>query len=434
MKVVCFYNVNLDAVHFLEGDSLSEIVRSQSVFPSLKMPERIENVKDFLCGLLTCMEKGTGAELIIENKTVAEFIEQNFSWSYRMGGNAGNMANVLAELGCKPVVNVPSLTPQLSSFFHPKVKVPVIEGKQRKLVAPDKVAKKGLNLIHFVIQFQEGTEVRIGAKERKLISPRENRFIATFDSLNSRLHMDPQLESYCNENLDEVDGLLISGFHLIPSSTVGGESYQSLLDRKMKNIARWKSIRPDLYVHVEMGDFEKDDIMRYLIRNLKVDSIGMNEDEIAILENLRPGWSGLLNVVCKVKYHLKVKRVCVHSREYILSVMTDLLPPEKEVQALTYGADIAASLVATGKIVKDPNTDGMEMSKVGAKAVEELVEKLSATKFGRGAYATIEDETICLVPSMICHDPQTTVGIGDAMTAAAYYRQMDAIIERKKWR
>ena len=61
----------------------------------------------------------------------AKFTSRSFSWERRLGGNAGNMANVLAsEGGCAEVVlNAPSLTPRQASFLDPRIRGPDSIGK-----------------------------------------------------------------------------------------------------------------------------------------------------------------------------------------------------------------------------------------------------------------------------------------------------------------
>ncbi|MHC1630714.1 MAG: ADP-dependent glucokinase/phosphofructokinase [Methanotrichaceae archaeon] len=428
MKIICFYNVNLDAVHNLNGIHLSELIRRQKLKPKPKMPDQIRNAEDFFSGLLACMKKGTGAELAVENKKTAEFIEQNFGWIYRMGGNAGNMANVLAVLGAEPVVNVPALTPRQASFFHLNVKIPVIRDSNAILTSPAQAAKEDEDLIHFVLQFEAGTKVKIS--DDAVIAPRENRFIATFDSLNSELYLDPDFEHYCEDHLGEADGLLVSGFHLLTAQS--SKSHQAIIDRQIEKIKKWIRRKPCLYVHVELGDFENKKTMRYLVQNLKADSIGMNEDELALLERFHPGWKGILDAASRLQANLNVKRVCVHTREYTVSVTNNLIKPENEIEALSYGADVAAVLVATGQIMRKPDTNGLEVSAIGSDAMADFLKDIKGVKWGRGAYAIRDDRIICLVPSLICERPKVTVGIGDAMTTAAYYREVAAMIEKRE--
>ncbi len=430
MRVLCLYNVNLDAVHTLDGGRLSQLILEEGFRTRPDMPETIKSAEDFLSALLACMDRGIGAELMVESSDVAEFIERSFDWSCRMGGNAGNMANVLGQLGAEVVVNVPSLTPEQASFFHPGARVPLVKNGKMILVPPAEAAEEREDLTHFVLQFEEGTKVE--TDRGAIISPRENRFIATFDPLNTRLHLDPGIDTYCKYHLDDLDGILVSGFHLAPFQSPEGRGYRDVLEDKIEMINRWKRSRPVLYVHVELGDFQDAEIMRYLIGNLRVDSLGMNEDELGAIEDIGQGWRGLLKATARLWSRHKVRRVCVHTREFSISVSDGHIRPEDEIDALTYGADVAAALVATGEVMKRPKIEGLKVSAIGSAAADDLSRE--ETRWGRGAYAIHDDQTICLVPSLICERPKVTVGIGDAMTAAAYYREVEAMIRYEESR
>ena len=110
MKIICAYNVNLDAVHNINGNELSEIISRLGIKPTLALPEIISSMDDFFSGLLFCIKTGSGTELLIDNPEVAGTIKGIFTWTDRLGGNAGNMANAMAALGAEPVLNVPALT------------------------------------------------------------------------------------------------------------------------------------------------------------------------------------------------------------------------------------------------------------------------------------------------------------------------------------
>jgi ADP-dependent phosphofructokinase/glucokinase len=427
MRLLCAYNVNIDAVHNVSGEIISELISNSASIIRTKMPETIRTSEDFFSGLLTCMKKGIGAELIVESQDVASFIEKSFSWEYRMGGNTGNIVNALAELGAEPVANVPSMSFKQAQLFSPEVKIPVFINDELRLSAPEDAAKDEDDLIHFVLQF-DGNET-VETSDEKIITPRENRFIATFDVMNSLLHANPAFDAYSEKCLDEVDGAIISGLHLAPMRTPDGRGYKELFSAKIEKMNEWKRRRPELYIHVELGNFRTSEIMRYAVDKLAVDSIGMNEDELAILEMSQPQWRNIIDSARRLRARLKIPRLCIHTREYIISVMQNLIDPLKEVDALTYGADVAASLVATGSIMRLPKTDDLEVSAIGAQAKDDFCEDYGGVSVGRGAYARFEGDIICLVPSLIAARPLVTVGIGDAMTAAAYYREVKALVE-----
>ena len=112
----------------------------------------------------------------------------------------------------------------------------------------------------------------------------------------------------------------------------------------------------------------------------------------------------------------------MHTRDYIISVMKGLIPPEREVDALTRGADAAAALAATGSITGLPPT---EVNPTGLDARNEFLLD-GAEPCGRGAYMRLGEEVICLVPSLLARHPKFTVGLGDTTTAAIFYEEMRA--------
>ena len=73
--------------------------------------------------------------------------------------------------------------------------------------------------------------------------------------------------------------------------------FKEIFDRKIEQISSWKKANPELYVHAEMGAFHEPEIMEYLLERLPVDSLGMNEDELARVMSLKPGWQNTMKAV-----------------------------------------------------------------------------------------------------------------------------------------
>ncbi|MFB3765771.1 MAG: ADP-dependent glucokinase/phosphofructokinase [Methanotrichaceae archaeon] len=409
MKVICAYNVNLDAVHNIKGNEIPEQISRLGIKPTLVLPEIISSIDDFFSALLFCMKTGSGTELLIDSPEVARKIKGIFTWTDRLGGNAGNMANAMAAQGAEPVLNVPALTKKLALLLDPNIKIP----KKGNLVPPVEAIRDADGPVHFVLQFEKGAAAN--ASGERIVSPRENRLIATYDELNGRIYTDPDFDAYCRDNLDKVEGGLVGGFHLVPLS-----DFRKLLDRRIDQIGSWKESRPDLFIHAEMGNFQRPEVMMYLLERLKSDSIGMNEDELATIYSFEPGWRGVLGAAQDLHSKFEFVRICIHTRDYILSVIHDLISPDEEVESLSYGADVAANLVATGKIMKPLSG---KINPVGASAVEEFY-RSGAKRSGRGAYLRVNDENICMVPSQLVTHPRITVGLGDVMTASVFYREV----------
>lgn len=405
MKIICAYNVNLDAVYNVSGEEIARLSRNLKPEPR----EKISGPEDLLSALLYCMKEGSGDELQIEREEVARIIERLFRWVYRLGGNAGIMAGVLATLGAEPVLNASALGLRIAGMLNPGIRIPV-SGSLRE---PFHQAVGDKEMIHFVFQFTEGQTVMTSGGP--VVSPKANRLIATFDPLNSRLITSPDFDAYCQAKINEFEGAIVSGFHLVPVS-----GFKEIIDRKVEQIGSWKRACPGLYIHAEMGAFHKQEIMGYLLERLPVDSLGMNEDELAGVTKLKPGWRGTMEAVQQLRERLELSRVAVHTRDYIISDMVGLIPPEKEIAALTKGADAAAALAATGTITGPPPEP---VNPMGLKARDEFLQD-GAVPCGRGAYMSLGEATVCLVPSLLARHPKFTVGLGDTTTAAIFYEEL----------
>jgi ADP-dependent phosphofructokinase/glucokinase len=409
-NIICAYTINLDAVYSVVGEDINHL--AMGILPKAK--EKIISLDDLISALLFCMQKGSGVELLIESEDAAKKIETSFQWQYRLGGNAGIMANVLAALGARTILNAPALSPRLAGMLHPLVRVPV-DGTLKEPMQ----AVLDREMMHFVFQFLEGDSV--STTNGKIIASKNDRLIATFDPLNTRLFSTPDFDAYCRENIHDFDGALVSGFHLVPYSI-----YEEIFEKKIAQIRSWKVGNPQVFIHAEMGSFQKPEIMLRLLQQLPVDSVGLNEDELAKAGKLSPGWHGSMEAVTHLRDDLGLSRVAVHTRDYILSVMKGLIDPEDEVRALTRGADAAAALAASGSI------DGQlprEVNPAGLMAREEFC-ITGATSHGRGAYLDSGGVVVSLVPSLLARQPKFTVGLGDTATAAAFYEEVLAIKKR----
>jgi len=407
MNIICAFPINLDAICNISKERVSLL--AEGVIPEPK--ERIDCLQDLFSALFFCMQEGSEVELLIDREEVARRIEGSFSWQFRLGGNAGIMANVLAILGGQPILNAPALSCRMAEMIHPGVRIPVAGYLREPLSATG-----DREMVHFVFQFIEGDAVDTPAG--RIVARKDNRLIATFDPLNTQLYSNPDFDDFCRERILDFDGALVSGFHLAPSS-----SYEDIFQRKTGQIRSWKEDNPGIYIHAEMGSFQRPEIMHRLLELLFADSLGLNEDELAMIERCKPGWRETMEAVLRLRENLGFSRVAVHSRDFILSVMKDLIEPEDEVESLTSGSDAAAALAATGSVTGHPPE---EVNHSGLEARDEFCRE-GAILSGRGAFMLCEDVDVCLVPSLLARRPRFTVGLGDTATAATFYKEIQAV-------
>jgi ADP-dependent phosphofructokinase/glucokinase len=391
----------------------------------IDLREAISSREDLLSCLLFCMKQGSGAEILIENEALARQIEDAFSWKYRLGGNAGIMANVLAALGARPVLNAPALGPRLAGMLHAGVCVPVCTTAEPVQRTGETIDNHATEMVHFVFQFKKGDAILCG--KRRIAAPSDNRFIATYDTVNTRLLTGRQFDNYCLDNIREIDGALISGFHLAPF-----KEYQKIFSQKIAQIKSWKDKNPHIFIHAEMGSFQSPEIMQsllLLLPKIPVDSLGLNEDELASAEGLEGGsspdcWQETMQATERLRGRLRIFRVAVHTRDYILSVMLrGKIAAQEELFALQSGVEAAAALAATGLVAGEPPE---EINPLGLEAKEEFCH-MGATASGRGAFIHLGEEIISLMPSLVVHKPKITVGLGDTATATIFFQELSAI-------
>jgi ADP-dependent phosphofructokinase/glucokinase len=417
MNIICAYPVNVDAVCNIQGEEISDLIPANI---KIELKESIGSREDLLSCLLFCMQQGSGAEILIENETIAHQIEDAFSWKYRLGGNAGNMANVLAALGATPILNAPAMGTRLAGMLHAGVFVP-------KPVEPDlgeREPEAEEEMLHFVFQFIKGDAIQTG--QSRIVAPRDNRFIATYDPVNMKLASSKHFDSYCLEKIWEIDGALLSGFHLTSSKW-----YFEIFPERIVQIKTWKKKNPQIFIHAEMGRFQSPEIMHFLLlilSQIPVDSLGLNEDELATADESVPnGWQETMNAVQRLRERLGLFRVVVHTRDYIMSAMLKgKITIVEELLALQRGADVAGALAATGSVTGEPPE---EVNPNGLEAKEQFCRN-GAIADGRGAFLLLGEEIISLMPSLIERKPKITVGLGDTATAAAFLSILKAIKER----
>ncbi|MGB9940746.1 ADP-dependent glucokinase/phosphofructokinase [Methanosarcina sp.] len=492
MNILCGYNVNIDSVYRVSGAEISELLKT---FEAAEILNKIENPpgkiiseSDFVAGLAYCMKKGCGAEWLVFEQSVFEFLKSRYFGKslIRMGGNAGIMANALSQLGASrviPNVAVPSKT-QLSLFSKKAIYFPDTFTQFERNAGTASGKNKGIapssqEPIHFVFDFSEGETFSLYGTEVRV--PRENRFIATCDHLNFRLFVNPAFEQYALQHACEIDGVLISGFHLLLENYPDGSTYKTILDNALNQLRSWKARNDKLRIHLEFGHFASKEIANSVFMKFaKLSySLGMNEDELAMLYNLHgvPG-EGLLQMkadavadaACRLASRNGLRRLLIHTREFVLTVfkpdlksnsksgsepasenLADLRPsgetdspesPESSVlqriageklEALEFGVRCAGVYAASGRLegrkFVEEEASKLQESTLGRKQVEAFLKAFDGKAFGQGAYAFREGYVICMLPTLLSRSPVTTVGLGDTLTAGIFLRGLELDVQ-----
>ncbi|AYK15675.1 ADP-dependent glucokinase/phosphofructokinase [Methanosarcina flavescens] len=465
MNILCGYNVNIDSVYRITGAEISELL---SAFEAAEILEKIENPpgkiiseSDFVAGLAYCMKEGCGAEWLVFEDSVFEFLKNRYFEKslVRMGGNAGIMANALSQLGASrviPNVAVPSET-QLSLFSKKAIYLPEAFTQQEKNagILPEKSEEdlsSNQEPIHFVFDFSEGETFSLYGTEVRV--PRENRFIATCDHLNFRLYTNPAFKQYALQHACELDGILISGFHLLIENYPDGTTYKTILDNSFSELTSWKSRNDKLQIHLELGHFASREIGNSVFLKFSglSDSFGMNEDELAMFYNLHgvPGEKllhmeaeAVADAACRLASRNELKKLFIHTREFVLNVFKPGFNPNSEqdlqrvsgekLEALEFGVKCAGVYAASGKLdgreFVEEEALKLQESEFGRKQIEAFLKAFNGKTLRQGAYAFRGGYVICMLPTMLSQSPVTTVGLGDTLTAAIFLRGLELDVQ-----
>ncbi|WP_406660826.1 ADP-dependent glucokinase/phosphofructokinase [Methanolobus sp. ZRKC3] len=448
MNILCGYNANIDSIYSIKGSELNELLSTftkEEIVDSLSNPPgEITSIPEFLAGLISCMKDGSGGEWMIHEKAVYEWLKSNYFERslLRMGGNMGIMANVLSQLGASKVVpNVvnPSRI-QMSFFSGDGIFLPSSSYSSIDMESVDVSAAAeefDEDPIHFVFDFKKGETFSLFGQD--IVVPRENRFIATYDPLNSRLRINNEFADYATTHIREMDGALISGFHMLQLSYPDGSGYAEKLDNVCEQLRLWKQLNNNIHIHAEFGHFSIPDLAISVFSTIAplVDSIGMNEDELSMLGSIHGmdarsiiGMDSfvILEAAIKVCDISGLKSLFVHTREFVMSISSLSINYQDEVKALEFGISCAAAFAASGKL------ESREF-------ILDVASTIHESEFGRLQVGKLSDipslhqndatcgifkgYAICAIPTLICHEPISTVGLGDTISAATFLRRLE---------
>jgi ADP-dependent phosphofructokinase/glucokinase len=474
MNILCGYNVNIDSVYRISGAEISELLETFKAAEMLNKiqtpPRKIYSEADFVAGLAYCMKYGCGAEWLIFNQSVFEFLKNRYFGKslVRMGGNAGIMANALSQIGVSrviPNVAVPSKT-QLSLFSKKAIYFPenlpqAMENTRKESDGDKNVFSSSQEPIHFVFDFSEGEVFSLYGTEIRV--PRENRFIATWDHLNLRLFVNPAFEQYALQHACEIDGVLVSGFHLLLENYPDSKTYKTILDDTFNQLKSWKNRNDKLQIHIEFGHFASKEIANSVFLKFAKfsDILGMNEDELEMLYNLhgitREGLQHMeAEAISTAAFRLAskygLKKLLIHTREFVLTAFNFKLnsrscsepKPESEteklqkaaeekLEALKFGVRCAGVYAASGKLegreFVEKEASKLQESQFGRAQIGAFLKAFNGKTLGQGAYVLKENYIICMLPTMLSRSPVTTVGLGDTLTAGTFLRGLELDVQ-----
>ncbi len=438
--VAVAFNTNIDGIINLNDERLRALLVShpeladQAFLRRDSPPGRIDNPADFLAGLMHFIGRGAGGEYMIYDQAAYEWIVTNLPIdAYRMGGNAGIMANALSALGARFVIpHAVQLPERQARLFLDRgnILLPVMRGGKVTFRRPSEASREDRELVHLIVEFRQGTGFEW--RGHRFVSPRNNRFIANADDYNGKIVIDPAFVKGVDERISDIDKLILTGLHMLKRSYPDGTTYLDRLEEALGLVRRWRGKNPAIRVHFELADVQDAVIRRDIIsRACDVsDSIGMNEDELqAVLANhgARPEDPvRMVDGMFRFASSQGVKKVLVHSKDFVVSVLKDSYGVAPEVvrdsqmlgilsaQNRAYSGEFGGMedlerLISADRL--EPSPAGLGFYERFGALGEETSEGIWLAKFdGSEAW-------VVLTPCLLSRVTLNTVGLGDCLTA-----------------
>eukprot|EP01091_Cochliopodium_minus_P012152 TRINITY_DN3615_c0_g1_i2.p1 TRINITY_DN3615_c0_g1~~TRINITY_DN3615_c0_g1_i2.p1 ORF type:complete len:471 (-),score=142.83 TRINITY_DN3615_c0_g1_i2:65-1477(-) len=262
-KIAIGYNTCLDLI--VSAKEVFDLLYkdNENLKESNEFVQSIKSLDDLRSTFSYFFKKGVAAERFVEDKEVflkiIEAAEKVKNKNYYIGGNAGLLAQTVAQMGSKVLLGGAS-APKLRSLLHENIEFPYEDTKYK------------LDEIHLILEYQNGQTWG------EMKAPRANRFIITHDLTNSMLLTVEDL----HDKLEQFDPklLIISGVHMLESSN---DQYR--LNRVEEITKKISDVNKKIPVHLELASIGSPKFIKDVAETIVpfVDSLGLNEDELGRL-------------------------------------------------------------------------------------------------------------------------------------------------------
>ncbi len=443
--LISAFNANIDAVIKISGKQIEQIIEKHSINKTNLLIESNKSIKtseDAIRGLIKCFKNGIAEEWLIENKEVFDWLNENIGYDkMQMGGQGGIVANVMAVCGVDPVyVHTASSPEQQSKLFLNLSNLKNVDEHNKIRKAHDILRSNDIPLIHWIIEFNKDDELSINNQTIKC--PKANRFIATYDPLNLKLHIDEAFNAKMSGVSTEFEYIILSGYQMLQNELPEGGSGIEKVEQSKRIIKQWQENNSQHILHFEIASTQDKIIRKHLINSLakNVDSLGFNERElIDILEIINEkelakqceentNSNNLFMAMLKVFEYTACPRIQLHMFGLYITLQKQgfKISPIQNRKGMQLAANIAATKAGTGSIdSKDVllwsrNHEVAEIGLNELKSLSEIVEQQFGTNnlLETGIYTNNEIEIIA-VPTIIIDNPITLVGMGDTISSVS---------------
>ena len=447
LSIYTAYNTNVDAIVYLSGEMVQRLIDefgAEAVRKRMEeYPRQINEPIDFVARLVHALKTGKPMAVPLVNEELHAWFDSHFKYDVeRMGGQAGIIANLLANLDFNRVlVYTPHLAKKQAMRFvdKPNLIYPVVEDGKLVFKHPHEAYRENDPIkVNRIFEFRAGTTFKLG--DETITVPFSGRFIvsARFESI--RIYTEPRLKPFLPEIGEMVDGAILSGYQGIKLRYSDGKDANHYLREAKKDILLIKREK-DVKVHLEFASIQNRELRKKVIYNLfpLVDSVGMDESEIAYVLNALgyPKLSDRIFTYNRIEDtvlggkilidEMNLEVLQIHTIYYIMYIThADNPLSEDELRSsLELATTLAAARASLGEITSP------EDFKVG----------LNVPYNERGEYVKLRFEEakrklrtreykVVIIPTRLVKNPVSTVGLGDTISAGAFTSYL-ALLRKK---
>ncbi|NOQ55501.1 MAG: hypothetical protein GQ477_01705 [Nanohaloarchaea archaeon] len=422
------FNTNMDAIEHITPDFLKLMDIEQ--FRPKKGVTEINSLDDFKTGLIGSMRLGKAMEWVIDDMSTYNHLLDSINYdSYRIGGQAGIVANVLSHLGMKKItVYNPKLSEAEADMYDPEVQAfKVSKTQTKKIKAKDAFSRHDTPKINLIFEYSKGLKIK--TEDESFIIPRTNRFIVSYRPKGR----EPFFDDLCADNLKlmtkGVNRAFLSGYQYLSTDA---EFFKAKVQLGLLRHANKK-----MKTHFEFTseeDLKKvSKIIKYILP--EVDSLGCNERETCILLNamgekdladkIRDSGYGakeLYDGMRFIKIKTGLRRIHTHNINFMLCLTDkDYASPKLTRDALMFSVESAFAKSIKGFIhhaVDISFGDDVPVNQEGLKQIK-LMDRHLLNKLGDGIYS-VGKSYLVMVPTKLGGHAKVTVGLGDTVSSTAF--------------
>jgi ADP-dependent phosphofructokinase/glucokinase len=458
-RTLTAFNVNIDAVvkinpqwvdwlvtqtdQHLKGANIEEMPRQVGSLPALiaLLHAALKTGKSFYGGLEKSMEK---------------WCRNNLSGvEFRVGGQAGIIANLMALLRADSRLYTYPLSDELAYYIHEDVKVPLYTENTltwrnvRESGDPQAGTK-----VNWIFEYPKGVTCHF--PQGKITTPRANRLILGSQEIGALSCFMPPIEQVISKLGAGADVAFMAGYHrgVVPERA---ESLDEFISLSRSQLIKLKADNPHLVVHIEYVPTKDPSIEAPLWLGLAgcFDSYGINENELPQLltklgeeelgqmikkdENAYTLWKGAK----RLQKIMGVTRLHLHNLGYYVLLLKEPYPvsPQTVRDSCLLASTVNAAKAMYGEVTSSEQilqARELSLSLIGTEQIKLFAAKAGEEglpideEFEQTGITRMGDHSVIVMPAHVYPNPVSTVGMGDTISSVSLGAEVAAYCQQRK--